>query len=320
MNARSGLEPATAIFQEMAARPLHDAQPIAVAHAQNGELHRAYDGSNVLFRLLRVYGWGVLLNLGYFDLLSPFSLFSLPMAQRRLVRKAVHLLGLTGGERVLDVACGRGWSSSYIAWSQHAEKVVGMDLLPQHVHICRGLYGGTPRLEYREGDATNMPFDAGVFDAVICIEAAFHFDRAKFFTEASRVLRKGGRLVVVDFMWRSRHGTHVLNHPDLDVVRSVWHWNDFDSVDEYKQRAVQSGFTITSIQDWSFNVLTAFYQLCRAFVQVTRSRAGRDLLLRMNPQLKAIKPPHWQALERIVQAHDYARRHARYMALTVEKR
>jgi len=268
---------------------------------------------------LRVYGWGVLINLGYFDYLSPLSLFTLPVAQRRLVRKAVRLLGLKGGERVLDVACGRGWSSSYIAGSQPAEKVVGMDLLPHHIQICQNLYGGIPRLEYQEGDATCMPFDDGSFDAVICIEAAFHFDRAKFLAEAFRVLRKGGRLVIVDFMWRSRHGAHVLTHPDMDIVRSIWRWNDFDSVDEYRAKAVNAGFSVETLHNWSSNVMASFYYLCRAFTWAGQNAIGREMLLRMNPQLKVIKPSQWQELERIVLAHNFTRQHARYMALTLEK-
>lgn len=52
-------------------------------------------------------------------------------------------------------------------------------------------------------DAVRLPFRAGAFDALLAIEAAFHFDRRiDFFAEAVRLLAPGGTLVLSDFLVR----------------------------------------------------------------------------------------------------------------------
>ncbi len=294
------------------------AQPRSEAMSE-GELQSAYDGSNILFRVLLMHGWGQLLNFGYFDLLSPFSLFSLPVAQRKLVRKSVQLLRLEPEDSVLDVACGRGWSSHYIASSQPVSRVVGVDFLENHVRVCQTLHENLPRLEYRQGDATSLEFADESFNAVVCIEAAFHFDRKKFIAEAARVLKKGGRLVIVDFMWTRRPEPSHLKHPHVGAVRSAWSWNDFDSVDEYRNHALSAGLRVQSMKDWSFRVTAVMHALFHTLAAVGRTGVGRSLLSRVNHELRSVGPSDWRELGELVGAHDYVRKLSRYVAITLVK-
>lgn len=298
-------------FQEMKIDAAPIPSPIRV--------EEAYDGSSLLFRLLRIHGWGPLLNLGYFDLLSLGHACSFPQGQRRLVRKSVNLLNLRPGEAVLDVACGRGWSTHHIACTHPVRQAIGLDLLPLHVQISRGLYGSTPRLEYQEGDATRMPFSDGYFDALSCIEAAFHFDRPRFLSETFRVLKPGGRAVIVDFMWNERPDEQTLHHPDVDTVRSVWQWNDFDSVAEYHSNVTNAGLVLRDVKDWTFYVTVAFYHLCRLLTILGGSTLGRQWLCLTRPELRNLTSVEWAQLGQIVQAHEYIKRRTCYKALVLEK-
>ena len=118
--------------------------------------------------------------------------------------------------------------------------VTGVDLLPENVQVARTLFGNSSRLSYLEGNAMNLGFADHSFDRVHCLEAAFHFpDRARFLREAYRVLREGGTLVIVDFAWKTSEGHRIRNEAPAKLVRQVWQWDDFSSIEEkaYSRRS-----------------------------------------------------------------------------------
>ena len=92
----------------------------------------------------------------------------------------------------LDVACGTGHSS--VALTEIASRVVGADPSAEMLDQAPR----NDRVEYVEAAAEDLPFDAESFD-LVTVSSAFHwFDRASFLSEAGRVLRASGWLVVYE--------------------------------------------------------------------------------------------------------------------------
>jgi len=97
------------------------------------------------------------------------------------------------GVRLLDVACGPGYVATAAARLDCS--VIGIDFSSEMIALAKQMtLDATPGLEFREGDAENLTFSDGSFDAVVMNFGMLHLalpDRA--IAEAFRVLRPGGR-------------------------------------------------------------------------------------------------------------------------------
>jgi SAM-dependent methyltransferase len=93
------------------------------------------------------------------------------------------------GSKVLDVATGPG----YVAATAHQRgaDAIGLDFSPTQVELARKNY---PGIEFQQGDAENLPFKPGLFDAVVVGLCLLHLPNAeRAVAEAFHVLRAGGR-------------------------------------------------------------------------------------------------------------------------------
>ena len=109
------------------------------------------------------------------------------------------------GERVLDVGCGPGLlAQGLAARTGAAGRVCGIDASPAMVQAARARCSHLPHAAFEAGDAQSLPFGQGVFDALVCTQVLEYVpDPALALAEFARVLRRGGRLVVMDTDWES---------------------------------------------------------------------------------------------------------------------
>ncbi|MBX3403681.1 MAG: bifunctional demethylmenaquinone methyltransferase/2-methoxy-6-polyprenyl-1,4-benzoquinol methylase UbiE [Phycisphaeraceae bacterium] len=113
-------------------------------------------------------------------------------------RFAVRKSGLKPGETVIDVACGTGDLSLAFARAG-AGRVIGIDFTLEMLHVARERKAD-PRITYVQGDAQRLPLADACADVVSIafgIRNVQDVDRA--LSEFRRVLRAGGRLVVLEF-------------------------------------------------------------------------------------------------------------------------
>jgi SAM-dependent methyltransferase len=118
-----------------------------------------------------------------------------------LTRHLAGLLGLTAGDRVLDVASGRG-STALILAGEYGTRVDGVDLSAGNVALARGAAdaaGLADRVAFTVADAELLPYPDGTFDTVVCECALCTFpDKATAAAQFARVLRRGGRVGIAD--------------------------------------------------------------------------------------------------------------------------
>ena len=102
------------------------------------------------------------------------------------------------GKDVLEVSCGHGGAASYITRTMKPATYTGLDLNPAGIAFCKRRHK-LPGLDFVQGDAENLPFPDGSFDAVVNVEAAHLYPHyRRFLEEVVRVLRPGGHFLYAD--------------------------------------------------------------------------------------------------------------------------
>jgi MPBQ/MSBQ methyltransferase len=120
-----------------------------------------------------------------------------------------HLLALKGDERVLDVGCGIGGPSRYLA-NNFGCMVTGLDLTTEFCRVATMLAqrtGLSDKLDYRVGDGLAMPFPDASFDVIWSQNVAMNIaDRDRLYVEIHRVLTPGGRYAFSDVVAAAGRG------------------------------------------------------------------------------------------------------------------
>ncbi len=165
--------------------------------------------------LLTRYGFADLkfMNYGYVCL-DPESEFLELDESDELERYCLQLYNHTirdvnlKGKDILEVGSGRGGGASFITRYHEPNSYVGLDLSKKLIRSCNKNYR-IPGLSFVYGNAENLPFDDGSFDAIVNIESSRDYcNMNNFLSEVYRVLRPGGFLLLADL--RTIEGNELL--------------------------------------------------------------------------------------------------------------
>jgi MPBQ/MSBQ methyltransferase len=122
---------------------------------------------------------------------------------RAATLELAHAAGLDANKHVLDVGSGIGGTSRCLAM-EFGCRVTGIDLTDEYCRAAEMLsskVGLADLVDYRQGDATNLPFDDGVFDVVWTEHVAMNIpDKPRLYEEMHRVLKAGGTLAIYDVL------------------------------------------------------------------------------------------------------------------------
>ncbi len=226
---------------------------------QATDIREYYEGTYWDYRVVWTGRQNLACHFGFYDQSTRSHQASLARANEVVAEAA----GLTRGGRVLDAGCGLGGTSLWLAENIGAS-VLGVSLSDRQVSRAqraareRGIDGS---VKFQKADFTSVDAPDSSFDAVIAIESLCHLaDKRRFFDEAIRLLRPGGRVVVADFM-RTRSDQDDDDRQIMEEWRDGWSMSDLGTPDDHIAAASAAGFAETMASDVTDNVRPSLRRL-----------------------------------------------------------
>lgn len=238
--------------------------------------------SRALYELLATHNnlaeQSLYLNLGYWAEAESYD-----AACQALAEKLGAAAELGPGDRVLD--CGFGFGDQDAFWLERfsPHSITGLNVTPLQVTTARQRFPDA-RLDFRQGSATDMPFEASQFEKVMALESAFHFQtRDDFFREARRVLVPGGRLSTADIV-RGDAQPGLLARLAQFGGRALWQMPKANLYpgEEYERQLGAAGFVDISIDAIGAQVYQPFEQYAQ------RRLDAPEVAARLNPVIRAL--------------------------------
>ena len=226
------------------------------------DIQQFYDASSGLWEQI----WGEHMHHGYYGR-SGNNKVNRRQAQIDLIEELLAWAGytdknsLTNPQNIIDVGCGIGGSSLYLAQKFDAN-VTGITLSP--VQANRGTdraknAGLQEQVQFQVANALEMPFPDNQFDLVWSLESGEHMpDKTQFLAECYRVLRPGGKLILATWCHRSTDSVAGALTKDekrhLAEIYRVYCLPHVISLPDYEAIAVKCGFKDLRADDWSNSV------------------------------------------------------------------
>ena len=226
---------------------------IACSTVEKRDIRSHYNLSTLFYRLL----WGRHIHHGLWtDDETP------SVAQQQLTETLAQEAGILSRDRVLDVGCGMGGSSLYLA-KQLDCQVTGItisQLQRRWAQSAARLRRLSKRATFLCGDAEQATFAPESFDAVWSVECTEHFfDKPAFFQRAAQWLRPGGRVAIC--AWLAGDRTDVNAVQQVHDVCEGFFCPSLGTQNDYVNWMQKAGFEMRACYDWT-SAVAKTWEIC----------------------------------------------------------
>jgi tocopherol O-methyltransferase len=215
------------------------------------DIQQFYDASSKLWEDI----WGEHMHHGYYGA-DGKTKKERRQAQIDLIEELLKWSQVDSASNILDVGCGIGGSTLYLA-NKYQANATGITLSPVQAERAkeraRGL-GLGERVNFQVANALEMPFADNSFDLVWSLESGEHMpDKVKFLQECYRVLKPGGKIIMVTWCHRPIDHSPLTEEEQkqLQEIYRVYCLPYVISLPEYQAIASQLPLSNLRTADWS---------------------------------------------------------------------
>ncbi len=183
-----------------------------------------------------------------------------------LIRVLAATVSIDAADEVLDVGCGFGGSSLWLAENLGC-RVTGIDINPTEIAAAREearRRGLADRVRFVEMDYRQMDqrLERDAFSVVWQVETLIYADRRQFAADAAKRLRPGGRIVVADYF--SRPGSYTAEERAmLDGWVQGWAGKDLVTAADFREFLEDAGFGDVRFEDRSASATPSSRRMAR---------------------------------------------------------
>ena len=157
------------------------------------------------------------------------------------------------GKEALEIGSGRGGGASWIARTYKPKSLLAVDYSAEAVALSQGWFSDQDNLEFKEGNAQDLPLPDESFDIAYNVESSHCYSNIPdFLSEVFRVLRPGGR-----FCWTDMRDTRTM--------------------EKMHDQFLMTGFSIDSRSDVTKNVVDALDLIDEGRREMIRQSAPSSL-------------------------------------------
>jgi tocopherol O-methyltransferase len=196
-----------------------------------------------------------------------------------LVDLVADRLRLAPGQLVCDIGCGYGATAERLA-ARHRVEVTGVTVSAAQAARAAARVPSAGSITIRQQDWLANGFPAACFDRAYAIESSEHMaDKPRFFAEAFRTMRQGGRLVVCVWLSRTDPRRWEVRHL-LEPICREGRLPGMGDEAEYRRMGEDAGFVLAGVDDLGDRVRRTWAICARRVLGklVTDRRYGRFLL------------------------------------------